>query len=89
MTVVGVTTVFLALSLLLGVVTLMAKLVAALGSSTAAGAPHGSGSSTASPGSPGEQGEKAEQADLERIAVAAYALHRASRVSVRGPALLL
>ena len=79
MAVIGVTTVFLALSLLILVVTITARLV---GGSTAA-APAG-----ASSAAPAGEGESAafERDELARVAVAAYALHEARRVSVRGPA---
>ena len=84
MTVVGVTTVFLALTLLLAVVTIMAKLV---GGETATASP-GAKAASASGAAPIPAGGSpaVERDELSRVALAAYALHQARRVSVRGPA---
>jgi sodium pump decarboxylase gamma subunit len=82
MTVVGLITVFLALSLLIVVVTIMARLVGGSAATAPARATAAGTSSTAAAG----ESAAFERDELARVAVAAYALHQARRVSVRGPA---
>jgi len=81
MTVVGVTTVFIALALLLVVVTIMARIVGGPAK------PEARGGAAAAPDRPAMAGASAadRDADLEQVAIAAYALHQAISVSVRGP----
>ncbi len=77
--VVGIVTVFFALTMLVAVITVMTKLLS-LGNGTAA---------TALPGDGGQTGTEATGTGrselLARVALAAYALHAASRTSIRGP----
>ena len=81
--VLGIGTVFVALALLIAVVTLIARLINGPGAS--ADKPAAAAGSVVTPEAASRPGDEDAGPQLLLVALAAYGMHRSRRVSVRGP----